>query len=153
MLVTVGDVAADARRDAAIAVATENAEWDARQLRLTARFERILVAGDAALAAFKVDESRRIVVGIEWTDEEWEALDSTVIGPSTEGFQSVRPSEHRPDRWTVIVAGLAPVGSLKAAIVFAGDEHVVPVLDRLYLFALGVEGQLDLEPLSIELRE
>jgi hypothetical protein len=146
-------VARDPRQKAAILAATESAEWDARRQRLTVSFERILVAGDAAVASFIVDGRRRMVVGLEWTGDDWSALSSTVVGPAPGGFQSFRPSEHRPDHWTVIAAGLAPAGSLNAVIAFAGEERTVPVVDRLYLFALGVEGEPELEPLDIELVE
>lgn len=144
-------MARDPRHEAAIAAATERAEWDARQQGLTVSFERILVAGDAAVASFVVDQGRKMVVWLERTVSRWDQLGSTVLGPKVEGFQSFRPSEDRPNHWTVIAAGLAPAGRVSAVITFAGEEHTVPVVDGLYLFAVGVEGELQLERLPVKL--
>jgi hypothetical protein len=66
---------------AAIATATEAAEWHAGRERLAVTFERIVVAGDAAVASFVVDVSRRLIVGLERASSEWDALNSRVIGP------------------------------------------------------------------------
>jgi hypothetical protein len=141
----------DPRHQGAIAAATESAEWDARQQGLTVSFERILVAGDAAVASFVVDQGRKMVVWLERTVKRWDQLGSTVLGPKPGGFESFRPSEDRPNHWTVVAAGLAPAGHVTAVITFAGEEHAVPVVDGLYLFAVGVKGDPQLERLPVKL--
>jgi hypothetical protein len=140
----------DPEQDAAIAAATEAAEWDAQGLALT--FERIVVAGDAAIASFVVDASRRMIVGLERA-RDWDALSSTVLGPDHRASQSFRPSEHRTNRWTIFAAGLAPDGVSGASITLAGDQHVVPVIERLYLFAVAVDREPELEPLAVSFVE
>jgi hypothetical protein len=147
------DMARDPRHEAVIVAATESAGWDARRQGLTVSFERILLAGDAAVASFVVDEDRKMVVWLEWTGKQWNQLGSTVLGPKTGGFQSFRPSEDRSNYWTVIAAGLAPAGRTSAVITLAGEEHAVPVVEGLYLFALDVEGELQLERLLVKLVE
>jgi hypothetical protein len=143
----------DPEQDAAIAAATEAAEWDAAREGLTLTFERIVVAGDAAVASFVVDASRRMIVGLERARDDWDALNSTVLGPDHRASQSFRPSEHRTGRWTIFAAGLAPDGVSGASITLAGDQHVVPVIERLYLFAVAVDREPELEPLAVSFVE
>ena len=116
-------------------------------------FERIVVAGDAAVASFVVDESRRIIVGLERASGNWDALNSTVLGPDHRASQSFRPSEHRTGRWTIIAAGLAPDGATRASITLAGDQRVVPVIERLYLFAVAVDREPELDPFAVSFVE
>jgi len=140
----------DPEQQTAIAAATDAAEWVAVRERLAVAFERIAVAGDAAVASFVVDGSRRMIVGLERAPDDWDALDSTVLGPNErDAFQSFRPSEHRADHWTIIATGLAPERAAKASVSFAGNQHLVPVIDRLYLFAIGVEAEPALERLPV----
>jgi hypothetical protein len=139
--------------DAAIATATETAQWDARRAGLTIGFDRIVVTATAAVASFVVGEGRRMIVGLEWTGTEWVALKSTVLGPDHRGSQSFRPSEHRPGHWTIVVGGLAPAGVATAVISLLGEERRVPVVDGLYLFAAGVDDEPELEPLEVEFVE
>jgi hypothetical protein len=146
-------MARDPRHEAGIVAATESAEWDARRQGLTVSFERILLVGDAAVASFVVDDVRKMVVWLEWTGKRWNQLGSTVLGPKAGGFQSFRPSEDRPNHSTVIAAGLAPAGRTSAVITLAREEHVVPVVEGLYLFAVGVEGELQPERLPVKLVE
>jgi NAD(P)-dependent dehydrogenase (short-subunit alcohol dehydrogenase family) len=52
-----------------------------------------------------------------------------------------------------IAAGLAPDGVSGASITLAGDQHVVPVIERLYLFAVAVDREPELEPLAVSFVE
>jgi hypothetical protein len=143
----------DPEQEAATTAATAAAEWDTARQGAALVFERILVVGDAAVASFVVDGSRRMIVGLERTHRGWDALDSTVLGPDTRAFQSFRPSEHRSDHWTIIAAGFAPEGAAKASVSVAGDQHLVPVLDGLYLFAVGVDAEPELHQLPVRFVE
>lgn len=139
----------DPERESAIAAASKAAEWHAGREGLGATFERIVVAGDAAVASFVVDAGRRMIVGLERAGGDWDVLNSRVIGPEQGGFESFRPSEHRTGHWTIIAAGLAPDGASRAAIALAGHQHIVPVTERLYLFAVALEGEPEPERLPI----
>jgi hypothetical protein len=144
----------DPEQEAAIAAATEAAEWHAGREDLTVTFERIVVGGDAAVACFVVDQGRRMIVALERTRRHgWDALTSTVLGPEHNGSQSFRPSEERADHWTIIAAGLAPEHATTASVAFAGEQHLLPVIDGLYLFAVGVEGEPELERLPVSFVE
>jgi hypothetical protein len=144
----------DPEQAAAIAAATEAAEWHAGREGLAVTFERIVVAGDAAVASFVVDANRRMIVGLERASADWDALNSQVLGPDQRAFQSFRPSEHRPGHWTIIAGGLAPDGASRASITLAGDQHVVvPVLERFYLFAVGLDDEPELERLPVSFVE
>jgi hypothetical protein len=140
-------------QEAAIAAATEAAEWHAGREGLGVTFERIVVAGDAAVASFVVDASRRMIVGLERARGDRDALDSTVLGPNHGASQSFRPSEHRAGHWTIIAGGLAPDGASRASITVAGDQHVVPVIERLSLFAVALDGEPGLEPVPVSFVE
>src|SRR5512132_2521342 len=83
-------------QEAAIAAATEAAEWHAGREGLGVTFERIVVAGDAAVASFVVDASRRMIVGLERARGDWDALDSTVLGPNHGASQSFQPTNIAP---------------------------------------------------------
>jgi hypothetical protein len=127
-------------RAAASAEAADAAGWHADREGLAVTFERILVSGDAAVAAFTISAGcRRMFVSLERTRSGWDALDSTVIGPDNGGWQSFRPSETRPDHWSVVAAGVAPDRARTAVIVFGRQEHAVPVVDRVYLYAVTVK--------------
>src|SRR5690348_15743184 len=65
-----------------------------------AEFERIVVAGDAAVASFAVDANRRMIVSLGRAHGDWEALKSTVPGRDHEATQSrcaERASRRPPD--------------------------------------------------------
>ena len=100
-----------------------------------------------------MDASRRIIVCLEGAGADWDALGSRVLGPDHHAFQSFRPSEHRAGRWTIIAGGLAPDGASSASIVLGGDRYVVPVIERLYLFAVALDGQPELERLPVSFVE
>jgi hypothetical protein len=59
-----------AGQEAAIVAATEAAEWHAEREGLALTFERIVVAGGAAVASFAVDADRRLIVSLERNDAE-----------------------------------------------------------------------------------
>jgi hypothetical protein len=139
----------DQEQGAAIAAATEAAEVDAGREGLVVTFERIVLAGDAAVAAFLAGTGQRMIVGLELAHGNWHALNSRVLGPERQAFQSVRPSEHRARHWTIIAGGLAPDGASRASIALAGDKHVVPVTDGLYLVAISLDREPEHEPLSV----
>jgi hypothetical protein len=143
----------DPEQEAAIAAATEAAEWNAEREGLKVTFERIVVAGDAAVASFVVDASRRMIVGLERARGDWDVLKSTVLGPNHHASQSFRPSEHRAGHWTIIAGGLAPDGASRAYITLASDQYVAPVIERLYLFAVALDGEPELERLSVSFVE
>lgn len=140
-------------QEAAIAAATEAAEWDAEREGLAVRFERIVIASDAAVASFATDANRRMIVSLERNDGDWEALKSTLVGHDHGASQSFRPSEQRAGHWTITVAGVAPASASKASIVLAGVQHVVPVIDRLYLFAVGLDQEPEFERLAVSFVE
>ena len=140
-------------QDAAIAAAAEAAEWHAEREGLALTFERIVVAGGAAVASFTVDTNRRLIVSLERNDADWEALTSTVLGPDHGASHSFRPSEHRAGHWTITAAGLAPASASRASIVLAGAGHVVPVIDRLYLFAVVLDREPESERLAVSFVE
>jgi hypothetical protein len=140
----------DPEQEAAITAATKAAEWHGDREDLTVTFERIVVEGDAGVACFVADEGRRMVVGLERTRRhEWDALTSTVLGPDAPAAQSFRPSEERAGHWTIIAAGLAPKRATGASVAFAGKQHLVPVIEGVYLFAVAVEGEPELERLPV----
>jgi hypothetical protein len=140
-------------QEAAIAAATEAAGWHAERERLALTFERIVVAGGAAIASFVVDANRRLVVGLERNDADWDALTSTVLGPDHGATQSFQTSEHRAHHWIITAAGLAPASASRASIVIADAEHVVPVIDRLYLFAAVLDREPEPERLAVNFVE
>jgi hypothetical protein len=134
-------------RAAAFAEAAEAAGWHADREGLAVTFERILVSGDAAVAVFTISAGcRRMFVSLERTGSGWDALDSTVVGPDNGGWQSFRPSDTRPDHWTVVAAGVAPERARTAVIVFGRQDQAVPVVDGVYLYAVALERLPDFEP-------
>jgi hypothetical protein len=143
----------DPKQEAAMMAAIEAADWEADRQGLAITFERILIADDAAVASFVVDGSRRMIVGLERAHRDWEALDSTLVGPDSRDFQSFRPSEYRAGHWTIVAAGFAPTPAARASISFAGDQHLVPVIDGLYLFAVGVDREPEFERLLVRFVE
>lgn len=144
----------DSAQEAAIAAATEAAKWEGDREDLMVTFERIVVEGDAAVACFAADEGRRMVVGLERTRRHgWDALTSTVLGPDAPAAQAFRPSEERAGHWTIIAAGLAPDHAARASVAVAGKQHLVPVIEGVYLFALGLEGEPELEQLTVTFAE
>jgi hypothetical protein len=123
-----------------------------RTRRSCGEFERIVVADDAAVASFVVDARRRMIVGLEREPGDWVALNSTVLGLDQRAFESLRPSEHRAGRWTIIAGGLAPDGASSASITLSGDQRLVPVVDGLYLFAVVFEHEPDPPTAARQLR-
>ena len=94
-----------------------------------------------------------MIVCLERTGADWDALGSRVLGPDHHAFQSLRPSEHCAGRWTIIAGGLAPDGASSASIILGGDRYVVLVIERLYLFAVALDGQPELERLPVSFVE
>lgn len=122
-------------------VAKEAAAWDSRRAGLTVTFERIVVFRDAAVASFIPTRGQgRLFISLEWTGKEWEPLTTRLPEPDAEGagrWRSLRPSEFRPGWWTGAAGGSAPADATSALIAFGGEEHTVPVVDGIYLFAAG----------------
>jgi hypothetical protein len=138
---------------AAIAAATEAAEWHAEREGVAVTFERIVIASDAAVASFAMDANRRMIVSLERNGGDWEALKSVVLGHDHGASQSFRPSEHRAGEWTITAAGLAPASASKASILLARAQHVVPVIDGLYLFAVVLDREPACERLAVSFVE
>ena len=73
--------------------------------------------------------------------------------PRSPSLQEFRPGKHHTECWTIIAAGLAPDGVSGASITLAGDPHVVPVIEHLYLFTVAVDREPELEPLAVSFVE
>jgi hypothetical protein len=123
----------------AITAATESAEWAASKEHLKVEFERIVLAGDAAVASFTVGSNQRWIVPLEWNGREWDALGASIFDSQSRATRSVRPSEVRRSHWTVVAAGFAPLEATRAIVYFAGRDHEVPVVSGLYMFAAAVD--------------
>jgi hypothetical protein len=75
----------DPREDEAVAEATEAVACEARRDGLSLAFERMFIAGDAAVASFRGQGKTRKIVKLEWTGKVWDVLGSTVLGPVSWG--------------------------------------------------------------------